>query len=871
MPKKKITPARKQFLDIKAEHPDKVVLFRMGDFYECFDDDAELVARELELTLTARSNTGKDEDRIPMAGVPHHSVDTYVQRLVEKGYHVVIVDQLEDASQAKGVVKRGVTQIVTPGTITETAQLPAQQHNYLLGVIFVESPDGNGYARAGLAYADITTGEFQATEINGGDAPVRVLEEITRLAPREVIMPAGWAERGVTLPPGIHLTPRPDYAFAERTAADTLQRHFRVNTLAGFGLGGAPLAVCAAGGVLDYLRETQRGIIDQVTGIRSYSTHDFMTLDTATRRNLELAQTLRGGGAKGSLLHVLDRTITPMGARLLRTWVGQPLLDLDRLEARLAAVDALFASGALRAELAEGLRGLADIERLTNRVLARRAGARDLLALADSLRRVPDLRAHLRGVPELSAIYERLHPCDDAVDLIIETIADDAPAVLNSPGTIRLGVSAELDGVYRASREARDYIATLEDKEKARTGIKTLKVGYNKVFGYYIEISRALSDNAPQEYIRKQTLVNAERFITPEMKDQENIIVNADERILDLERALYDDLITQMGAHCRPMLTTARALAHLDALLSLAEVAAREGYTRPTLTTDDLLHIHAGRHPVVEQTLPGGRFVPNDTFFDEQQRIHLVTGPNMAGKSTALRQVALITLMAQIGSFVPADEATIGLVDRIFTRVGAQDEIHAGQSTFMVEMVETANILTHATPRSLVILDEIGRGTSTYDGMAIARAVIEYIHNSPGLGCKTLFATHYHELTDLEGLLPRVVNYNVAVAEEGEQVVFLHRVVPGRADRSYGIHVAALAGVPGAVVKRANELLAELEAGGSDFAPRLPARPAHQISMFDDRRHPAIERLQGLNIDQMSPIDAMTTLYELQRLINQAD
>jgi len=857
---KKITPARRQYLDFKKQFPHAVVFFRMGDFYECFDEDAALVARELDITLTARSNS-PDDEKIPMAGVPYHAVEGYIARMVDKGYHVAVVDQMGTES-VNGVVPRELSQIYTPGTVTEASMLDQKQNNYLLALAF-----GGEFDRAGIAYVDITTGEFAATEVNGESAPVKVLEEITRLNPREVLMPQAWATRGATLPPGSHLTPRPDYQFEHNNAAELLRRHFGVRSLEGFGLAAMPLAVSAAGAALEYLYETLRGGVEQIVTLRSYSTHSFMTLDAATRRALELTETMRGGTAQGSLLRVLDRTITPMGARLLRQWVGQPLLERDRLNARLDAVEALHGSGALRAELSQILRPITDIERLGNRLLAGRSLPRELLALADGLRAVPHIREKLAGNAALTAIYERLDPCDEVVYLIEDTLSDDPPAVMNIIGTIRGGVSAELDELYRTSREARDYIATLEEVERQRTGLKTLKVGYNKVFGYYIEITRALSDQAPPEYIRKQTLVNAERFITPEMKHYENIILNADEQLLEIERRIFADLLGQLSKYRERLLKTARALAHLDAFLGLADVAARENYVRPSLTDEDVLMIHAGRHPVVEQTLRGERFVPNDCYFDAQQRIHLITGPNMAGKSTVLRQNALIVLMAQIGAFVPADEATIGIVDRIFTRVGAQDEIHAGQSTFMVEMVETANILTNATPRSLVILDEIGRGTSTYDGMSIARAVIEYIHNSPSLNCKTLFATHYHELTELADILPRVVNYNVSVVEEGESVVFLHRVVPGRADRSYGIHVAQLAGVPKGVVNRAQEILIELEAQGSDFSIKPQRQDApQQISLFDDRRHPVLEALKKLKIEQMSPIDAMTKLYELQRL-----
>lgn len=864
----KVTPARRQYLDFKAKYPDAVVFFRMGDFFECFDDDAELVARELELTLTSRPLT-KDGERIPMAGVPHHAVDGYIARMVDKGYHVAVIDQIGNDPTDGGVVPRKVTQVVTPGTVTEPSMLREHQNNYLLGLAFEADRNGQGFIAAGIAYVDITTGEFQTTEVTGEGAPVKVLEEITRLSPREVLMAHQWTTSGATLPPGNHLTARPDFQFELGHASETLKRHFQVKTLDGFGLNGMNLAICAAGGVLEYLKETQRGSIDQIINLRAYNTSKFMTLDAPTRRNLELTETIRGGTEAGSVLKVLDRTATPMGARLLRKWMGQPLLDLDRLNARLDAVDALYQSGKLRAEIHDILRQMSDLERLTNRVLTGRINPRELLVLADGLYLIPELRVKIQGIPELDALFERLNPCNEVCALVEETLTEHPPAVMNVIGTIREGVSEELDNLYNTSREARDYIANLEAVEKERTGLKTLKVGYNKVFGYYIEISRGLSDKAPSDYIRKQTLVNAERFITPEMKDYENIIMNADDRLLEIEKRLYEELLKEIRKHSQQILSTAQAIAHLDVFLSFAEVAARENYIRPVLTEDDMLLIREGRHPVVEQMLKTGQFVSNDCFFDTNQRIHLITGPNMAGKSTYLRQVALIVLLAQIGSFVPAAEATIGLVDRIFTRVGAQDEIHAGQSTFMVEMTETANILANATPKSLVVLDEIGRGTSTYDGMSIARAVIEYIHNSQRMRCKTLFATHYHELTILDTILPCVVNYNVQVAEEGETVVFLHRVAPGKADRSYGIHVAQLAGVPKAVVNRAKEILADLEAQGSDFKLKTKQKHENQISMFDDSRHPVLDTLKSLNIEQMSPIDAMTRLYELQRMAKQ--
>ncbi|MCZ7538439.1 MAG: DNA mismatch repair protein MutS [Anaerolineae bacterium] len=861
----KLTPSRQQYLDFKKQFPDSIVMFRLGDFYEMFDDDARTAARELDLVLTGRP-VSKGE-RVPMCGVPHHAVEGYIARLVERGYHVAVVEQV-GSEPVNGLTPREVSRVITPGTVMEPGMLPEARHNYLLALVPEPDRSGDSWAGVGLAYADISTGEFAATQVVGEDATLIVVEELARLEPREVLLPASWAERGVTLPPGAHVTPLPDYRFSPAFARDALIEHFEVTTLDGFGLQNKPLAMCAAGAILDYVMETQRSALEQFTNLRSYSTSGFMTLDPATRRNLELTATIRGGSKRGSLLDVLDRTVTPMGARLLRTWIGQPLLDVQRLEARLEAVAALHASGTARAAVRDALRQVADLERLVNRLLVGRAGPRDLQALAGSLEAVPALRELIAPAEALSAIHEALDPCPDVVTLIGEALVDDPPATLSAPGVFRRGYSQELDQVIAASRDAKEWVAGLEETERERAGIKSLKVGFNRVFGYYIEVSKANADKAPADYIRKQTLVNAERYITPELKEYESLILNAEERLLEIEGRLFAELCSGARSRAETLLRTARALAHLDAFASLAEVAAREKYARPTLTEEDALSIHDGRHPVVEKTLRGERFVPNDTHFDEGERLHIITGPNMAGKSTIIRQVALIVLMAQIGSFVPAREATIGLADRIFTRIGAQDEIHAGQSTFMVEMVELALILTHATRRSLIILDEIGRGTSTYDGMAIARAVVEFIHNNPRLGARTLFATHYHELTELANLLPGVVNYNVAVAEEGDSIVFLHRLLPGGTDRSYGIHVAQLAGIPRTVVNRATEILKELEAAGGDFViqPRQPPAGPLQLSFLQTDPDPIVKFVRELSVDELSPLDAITKLYELKRL-----
>ncbi len=863
----RVTPLRQQYLDIKKQYPDCILFFRLGDFYETFDADAEVAARELDLVLTGRPVS--KEERVPMAGVPHHALENYVARLIERGYHVAVCEQMSEPD-GRGIVEREVTRVITPGTVIEPELLVEERANYLLGIMPIGEADSGQWTRAGIAYVDISTGEFAATQLEGDNAGVLVLEELARLSPREVIMPASWVERGVSFPQGIHLSSVPDWRFEKGNAESALTQHFRTRTLDGFGLGEMPAGIRAAGAVLQYVRDTQRSTLAQLTTIRAYSTASFMVLDPFTRRNLELTETIRSRKVEGSLLSTLDRTVTAMGARLIRTWINQPLLELNRLNARLDAVEALAADEVLRTELRTALKGISDIERLTNRLLVGRSGPRDLL--------VPHIQKLIEPTPSLASLIKTMHACDDVSDHVNRAISDEPPAVLNTIGAIRPGYAKELDDILTATRDARDWIANLEPQERRRTGIASVKVGFNKVFGYYIEVSNANTDKVPSDYIRKQTLVNAERYITPELKEYETLVLNAEEEILKVERQLFEELCKAIAQSAPRLLQTARAVAYLDALLSLAEVAVREGYVRPTLTDDDLLVIKDGRHPVVEKLLDDGiRYVPNDTHFDSMSRVHIITGPNMSGKSTYIRQVAIITLMAQIGSFVPADEATIGLVDRIFARIGAQDEIHAGQSTFMVEMVETARLLSGSSRRSLLILDEVGRGTSTYDGLAIARAVVEHIHNNPRLNCRTLFATHYHELTELPNILPRTRNFNVAVSEEGENIVFLHKVIPGGADRSYGVHVAQLAGMPRPVVDRARELLHHLESQGSDFklpttaptgvSPKQKAREeAGQLRMFAEPTSPALEALRKLEVDNLSPLEALTKLYELKRM-----
>ena len=844
-----ITPVRQQYLEIKREHPDAILFFRLGDFYETFDEDAEITSRELDIVLTSRPVGGGV--RVPLAGIPYHAVENYLARLIEKGYHVAICEQVGE-QPVKGIFPRKVVRIVTPGTIVEPGLLPGDANNYLASVILDEG-------LAAVSYADITTGEFAVTELN-----VEALRaELTRLRPAEILHPDNQS-----LNDGIqgHLTPLPAWRFEPGKCEETLLAHFKAAALDGFGIKGHSLAIRAAGIIVQYLKETQPDALNLLTGLRHYSLSEFMTLDAATRRNLELTETLRGE-IKGSLLSVLDHTVTPMGKRLMRAWVSQPLLDVAKINARQEGVATFFDNGMRRAEVRAALKPLADLERLVNRILAGIAQPRDLVAMRNTLEGLPAVAqiVNLRDAEAKGQIANLPHfeLSNNELSLLQTAIDDDPPATLQNTGIIRAGYSTELDGVIEASKHAREWIANLESVERNRTGLKTLKVGYNKVFGYYIEISRGAADKAPDNYIRKQTLVNAERFITPEMKEYETLVLNAEERIREIELRLFKEVCAELSKSAYRLLETARALAELDTLAALAEASALGGFTRPQVQEGSGFDIQEGRHPVVEQSLHGERYVPNDIHFEAGEIVRVITGPNMSGKSTYLRQAALITLMAQMGSFVPAASAKIGLVDRIFTRIGAQDEIHAGQSTFMVEMIEAANILHHATSRSLLILDEIGRGTSTYDGVSIAWGIIEYIHNHPQLRAKTLFATHYHELTQLADLLPGVRNYNVAVSEADGKVVFLHKIVPGGADRSYGIHVAQLAGLPRPVVARANEIMAELEKT-SGRAVKISPHSAQQAALFPETS-PLIDELKSLDINELSPIEALNKLFEWQK------
>jgi DNA mismatch repair protein MutS len=737
--------------------------------------------------------------------------------------------------------------------------LPEKRDNYLAAVV---SADGC----AGLAYIDITTGQFRAVQFTGADAGEQVRHELARLAPAELLLPEDAGD--LHAEDGIHQTRLAACKFEPAASRQALCDQLQVSTLAGYGIEARPLAIGAAGAIVHYLRETQATALQLLSGLCSYDTTEFMQLDAATRRNLELTETMRPGGVEATLLGVLDCTVTPMGSRLLRRWLQQPLLDVAAINERLDGVSAAHGESLLRAGLRKRLRPLGDLERLTNRVSGSTANPRDLDAIRATLRGLPALKESLTPEP-LAAIAQEIDPTPEALELLRAALTDEPPAKTEKPGFIRPGWSAELDAVMSSSHDAREWISTLEAVERKRTGIKSLKVGFNKVFGYYIEITQASRAQAPDDYIRKQTLVNAERYITPELKEYETLVINAEEQMLTIERRVFTELCAQIGAYSHRLLRSARALARLDVLTALAETAARLDYVRPIISSDAVLELRDARHPVVEQHLPAGeRFVPNDCHFETGDSVWVITGPNMSGKSTFLRQIAQCVLLAQIGSFVPAAQAHVGVVDRIFTRIGAQDEIHAGQSTFMVEMVETANILHHATARSLLILDEIGRGTSTYDGLSLAWAIVEYVHNHPDLRAKTLFASHYHELLELAEMLPGVRNYNVAVAEEGETVVFTHRIVPGGADRSYGLHVAKLAGLPGAVVQRAEELLATLESvDGRAKKPEPDSRK--QLALFP-RASSLLDELRQLDVNALSPLQALQRLYDWQQRFSES-
>jgi len=855
MPKEKVTPVRRQYLDIKKQYPDSIIFFRLGDFYETFDEDAHIVSRVLDIVLTSR-NIGKGT-RIPMAGIPHHAAENYLSRLIEQGYHVAICEQVGDVP-VDGLMPREVVRVITPGTILESSLLPGDGNNYLASIVFDEG-------RAGIAYVDITTGEFAVTEIQENHLQELVRSELLRLNPAEALLPdnLSWDEEGFLT----HFTSFPAWRFEEERCVDVLQNQFQVSTLDGYGIRGFPFAVRAAGAILQYLEQNRPDSLKLLTGLNMYSLQDFMTLDAATRRNLELTETIRSGTTEGSLLGILDQSITPMGKRLIRQWVSKPLLDVERIRKRLEGVTVFFADGMLRAETREALKGLQDLERLSNRVAGGTARPRDLIGIRETLQQLPAIRglfpSKFRKKEYLGELFENFSLCSNALDLIESSIAEDPPSILGKIGIIKSGYSEELDNYLFSTKEARDWIANLEIVERKNTGIETLKVSHNKVFGYYIEVTKAKTEFVPEHYIRKQTLVNAERYITPELKEYETKVFNAEDQIKEIERRLFYEICDRLALQIDNLVTTARIMAHIDVLSSLAETAANHGYVCPVVVEEDVLEINNGRHPVVEQLQKGTRFVPNDTIFEPGERIRILTGPNMSGKSTFLRQVALIVLLAQMGSYVPAESAKIGMIDRIFTRIGAQDEIHAGKSTFMVEMVETANILNHATTRSLLILDEIGRGTSTYDGVSIAWSVVEYIHNHPEKRAKTLFATHYHELTELPELLPGIRNYKVAVSETEGKVVFQYKITAGGADKSYGIHVAQIAGMPPTVVLRAEEIM-QLLVDSSGRAVMMDPEMPKQMSLFPST-NPLLKELDSLDINELSPLEALNLLFSWKK------
>ena len=856
-----LTPMKKQYLEIKAQHPDCLLFFRLGDFYEMFDEDAKVAAEELNLTLTTRDRNKPLEERTPMCGVPYHSAEAYIARLIAKGYKVAICEQTEDPAQAKGLVDREVIRVVTPGTLIEENLLEEGKNNFLASLC--ATPAG-----AGLCFGDISTGEVVLTFFPAEGWANRAVNELARFAPREVLLSPGAADPALVdygkNKLGCRIEQAGEEAFALDRAWERVRRQFTQ------GLDqvpqGAEPAIQAAGALLDYLYATQKTDLSYLHTLRYYATGQFLELDPVARRNLELAETIRGKEKKGSLLWVLDKTKTAMGGRLLRSWMDRPLIDPVAISRRLEAVGWLVDNAVEREELLQVLREIPDLERLISRIVYGTAGARDLVALAAGLERLPLLQNHLPGKsPSLLAkVRGGLEGLPGLTDLIARGIVDEPPFSVREGGLIRPGYHPDVDQLRELLTDTKGVIAKLEAAEKEKTGIKSLKVGFNKVFGYYIEVSKSYYDQVPPEYIRKQTLVNCERYITQELKDMEHTILSAQDRIVALEYQLFCEIRDQAAAQAAQIQEIAGAVAQADVLAAFALVAAENDYCMPRVDNSDKLEITEGRHPVVEKMLKDSLFVPNDTYMDcKDHRAAILTGPNMAGKSTYMRQVALMVILAQMGSFVPARSAHIGVVDRIFTRIGASDDLAGGQSTFMVEMTEVAELLKHATPRSLLILDEIGRGTSTYDGMAIARAVLEWCANPRRLGAKTLFATHYHELTVLEGQLPGVKNFNIAARKKKDEIIFLRKIVPGGADQSYGIEVAGLAGLPPKLIRRAREILQELES--QQDAPRRPAaREAKQVSLTALGEEEVLDILRSTPVENLTPIQALNLLYELK-------
>ena len=872
-----LSPMMAQYMETKKQYSDCILFYRLGDFYEMFFDDALTASRELEITLT-----GKEcglEERAPMCGVPYHAVDSYLSRLVQKGYKVAIAEQMEDPKLAKGLVKREVIRVVTPGTITSAQALDETKNNYLMGIVYLAD-------KMGVSVADITTGDFLVTEVSTDRA---LFDEINKFSPAEVICNDAFSMSGISLEDlkdRYHFTVSAldSHFFQDDSCRRVLREHFKVGSLEGLGLGDYDCGVIAAGAVLQYLYETQKSTLDHLTTIVPYATGNYMVLDSSTRRNLELLETMREKQKRGSLLWVLDKTRTAMGARLLRTWIEQPLISREEILKRQNAIEELNLNYISREELGEYLNPVYDLERLIGRISYKTANPRDLLAFRNSIAMVPHIKRLLGEFTSdaLNELEQELDPLEDLEDLITRAIVEEPPIAVREGGMIRDGYNEEADRLRHAKTEGKTWLAELEARERESTGIKNLKVKYNKAFGYYFEVTNSFKDLVPEYFIRKQTLTNAERYTTDELKNLEDVILGAEDKLFSLEYDLFCGVRDAIAAEVVRIQKTARAIAAVDVFVSLSVVATRSNYVKPQINEKGTIQIKGGRHPVVEKMMRDDMFVANDTILDNSRnRISIITGPNMAGKSTYMRQTALIVLMAQIGSFVPADQANIGICDRIFTRVGASDDLASGQSTFMVEMTEVANILRNATRNSLLILDEIGRGTSTFDGLSIAWAVVEHISNTRLLGAKTLFATHYHELTELEGLMSGVTNYCIAVKEQGDDIVFLRKIVKGGADKSYGIQVAKLAGVPDSVISRAKELVEQLvdsdltartreiaegnAPAGHKPVPKPDDVEMSQLTLFDTvREDDIIEELKNLELGNMTPIDALNTLYRMQ-------
>lgn len=866
MPKE--TPLLKQYHAIKNQHRDAILFFRMGDFYEMFFDDAKVASKILDIALTSRNKEG--EEKVPLCGVPYHAVDNYLAKLIKAGKKVAVCEQVEDPALAKGLVKREVIRVVTPGTVQENNLLEERQNNYLVALAF-------DIGEIGLSVVDMTTGEFKLTELLDDNKHTALRDELARLKPSECLIPRSRYEDyqfldqlRAQLP--LNLTPFDDWAFKGEAAREAIKKQFTISSLDSFGLADEAVTVLAAGALVAYLQETQKIRLKHLRPPRLYTTEDFMLLDEATIRNLELVSTIRGGERKGTLLDTLDQCVTAMGARLLYRSILQPLVDVARIKERHNAVAELKADSDQQTALVDILKQIADIERLVGRLGNDSANARDLLALRDSFEQVVELKKTLAGnkTPLLKRLTRDLNELPVVVDLVDQAIKDDASALLREGNLIKPGYDRDLDEIRTVALDSQQWIKNLEQQEIKRTGISKLKVRYNKIFGYYIEIPNGQVSKVPSDYIRKQTLVNAERYITPEMKAKEDLIINSEERLMLKEYEIFVTVRTKVAKSITEMQKTALSVAYIDLLNNFARLAVERRYNQPKIDDSDVLEITEGRHPVVEIIVPEGTFVPNDTVLNtKREQVAIITGPNMSGKSTYIRQVALLVLMAQVGSFIPVERARIGIVDRIFTRVGASDNLVRGQSTFMVEMQETANILNSATSRSLVILDEIGRGTSTFDGISIAWAVVEYVHSKQTLGAKALFATHYHELLELEKLLPRVKNYNVAVRESKDEVTFLYKIVPGGTNRSYGIYVGKLAGLPPTVVSRAQHVLSKLTAGEQLFEKEIGKSrvPEKQASLFAASAKESVmeKELQQVDIDKLTPIEALKVLDEMKK------